>query len=107
MLPAGDRIDQTTSIIGLRIPVDLFCVTALNDASFVHDQYPVADMPDHHQIMGDEKGGKAECFAQVNQKVEDLCLHTDIERRNGLIQDEKGRIQRQRARDTDPLTLTP
>src|SRR5690349_15873258 len=55
--------------------------------------------------MGYEQVGKAQLLLQVLQKVQDLRLDGDIERRNRLVADQQFRPQRQRARDADTLTL--
>ena len=42
---------------------------------------------------------------QVEQQRHDLRLNRDVERRDGLVGDDERRIQRQRARDPDALSL--
>ena len=42
---------------------------------------------------------------QVLEQVQDLRLHGDVERRDRLVADDQLRLQRERARDPDPLPL--
>ena len=57
------------------------------------------------QIVRDEQVGQAEPLLQVEQQVDDLRLHRDVERRDRLVGDDEARVERQRARDADALAL--
>jgi hypothetical protein len=59
----------------------------LDKASKVHDGRAVAHVPDHAQIMGDEKIGKLELLLKIPEKVEHLRLDGDIQGRNRLVAD--------------------
>ena len=41
------------------------------------------------QVVGDEQIGQAEPVLQVEQQVEDLRLHRDVERRDRLVGDDQ------------------
>ena len=43
---------------------------------------------------------------QLFEEVHDLRLDRDVERRDGLVEHHHLRVQRERARDADPLPLT-
>ena len=43
--------------------------------------------------------------SQVEQQRDDLRLNRDVERRHGLVGDDERRVERQRARDSDALSL--
>ena len=47
----------------------------------------------------------AEVVLQVLEQVEDLRLDRDVERGHGLVADDQLRVERERARDPDPLPL--
>ena len=62
-------------------------------------------MAHHAEIVRDEQHRQAEPVLQVEQQVDDLRLHRDVERRDRLVGDDQRRIERQRARDADALAL--
>ena len=55
--------------------------------------------------MRDEDVGQVELALEILQQVEDLRLHRDVERRDRLVADDQLRLERERARDADPLAL--
>ncbi len=61
--------------------------------------------PHHPQIVGHEDHAQPEALLQRNQKVDDLRLHRDIERREDLVGDDAARFQREGAGDADALAL--
>jgi len=52
-----------------------------------------------------EQVGQLELVLEVVEQVDDLRLHRDVERGNGLVQHDQLRLERQRARHADPLAL--
>ena len=72
----------------------------------IHDCNPGGDLLHHAQIMRDKDHGEAEVSLKLGQKIDDLSLHRDIQRRNGLVTDQKLRFQDQGPRNTDPLALS-
>jgi hypothetical protein len=62
-------------------------------------------VPDDRQVVRDQHEREVVLALQVAQQVEDLCLDRDVERRDGLVGDDQLRLQRERARDADALTL--
>ena len=55
--------------------------------------------------MRDKKVGQPVLALQPPQQVHNLRSHAHIQRRNGLIQNQQLRPERQRARNVDPLPL--
>ena len=43
---------------------------------------------------------------QIEQQVQDLRLHRNVQRGDRLVGDDQARVDRQRARDADALALT-
>ena len=80
-------------------------VCFFHDSAQVHDRNPCGDVFDHGQVVADDDVGQAEFRAQVQQQVEDLRLHRNIQRRGRLIADHHVRAHDQRTGDGDPLTL--
>ena len=95
---------------GLRIRVarrgeDRLLVADLDDAAEIHHGDAMRDVLDDAEIMGDEEIGEAERLAQIDEQVQDLRLHRNVERGDGLVGDDEIGRQRERARDADPLAL--
>ncbi len=62
-------------------------------------------MAHHAEIVGDEQHREAEPVLQLEQQVDDLRLHRDVERRDRFVRDHERRIERERAGDADALPL--
>jgi hypothetical protein len=77
----------------------------LDDGAALHHRDPVAYLCSHAQIMGDEQHRQAKSRLEVFEQVQDLGLHGDVERRDGLVGDQDFRVERQRSRNPDPLPL--
>ena len=56
--------------------------------------------------MRDEHVGEASVLLQVLQKVQDLCLDGNIQRRYRLIADDEFRMKGKRTGDTDSLAAS-
>lgn len=70
-----------------------------------HDADPVRDVPDHAQVVGDEKEGEVAVLAQVEQQVEDLRLDGDVEGGGGFVQHQQRGPDGEGAGDGDALAL--
>ncbi|MMZ67459.1 hypothetical protein D1872_300470 [compost metagenome] len=77
----------------------------LNDFAKVHDRHAVADEFNDGQVMRDEHIGQAELLLQVLHEVQYLGLYGYVQRRNRLVAYDELRIERQRARNANPLPL--
>ena len=82
------------------------CIRHFDDAAEIHDRGAAADVLDEPKIVSDEEIGQAQFLLQVDEKVHDLCLDGDIERRHRLVGDDQRRVERERAGDTDALPLS-
>ena len=80
-------------------------VRELDRLAEVHHHHPVGDVPHDVEVVRDEDVGQPELPLQVLQQVEDLRLDRDVQRRDRLVAEDQLRVDRQRARDADPLTL--
>ena len=77
----------------------------LGEPAEIHHCDPVADMAHHGEIVRHEEIGHAERCLQLDQEIQDLGPHADIERAHRLVADEERWAQRQRSRDDDTLAL--
>ena len=57
------------------------------------------------EIVRDEQAGERESRLQIQQQVDHLRLHGQVEGRDGFVGDEHRRIERERAGDADALAL--
>ena len=77
----------------------------LDDAPEIHDRDAGRDMLDDREIVADEDVGQAEVALEVEQQVENLRLHRDIERRGRLVEHDDLGLDHERAGDGDALAL--
>ena len=77
----------------------------LDDAAEIHHRDAVADVPHHGEVVADEEIGEPVLLLQVDQQVQHLRLHRDVERRDRLVGDDHVGIDRQRLGDAEPLAL--
>ena len=77
----------------------------LDDHAEVHDGDPVRDVADDAEIVRDEDVGEPELVLEVVEEVDDLGLDRHVERGDRLVGDDQPRIQGERTRDADPLSL--
>src|SRR5690606_9840801 len=77
----------------------------LHHPAQVHDGHAIGDMAHYAQVVADEHVSEVEVATQVHEKVENLGLDGDIQRGDGLVANEHGGLERQRARHPDSLTL--
>src|SRR5829696_649219 len=109
--PAPARIgDRRRGEQRLRIGVErareqAALVGQLDDPAEVHHRDAVAHVPHHGEIVADEQVSEAVLVLQIDEEVEHLRLHRDIERRDGLVGDDDVGIDRERLGDAEALTL--
>ena len=77
----------------------------LHDFSHVHDGDAGADVFHQPQVVRDEQVREPEPIFQIEQELHHLRLDRHIERRDGFVGDDERRIERERTRDSDALTL--
>jgi hypothetical protein len=63
-------------------------------------------VPHDSKVVRNEEVRKFELILQVAEKVEDLRLDRNVERRHGLVTDNDLGLESQRAGDGNPLPLT-
>ena len=76
-----------------------------NGLAQIHDHDLIGDVVDHAQIVGDEDVGQIQLLLEVLQEVEDLGLDGHIQRGDGLVRHQEGRLHGQRPGDGHPLPL--
>ena len=62
-------------------------------------------MAHHREIVRDEEQVRPQALLQLHEQVHHLGLDRDVERRDRLVADRSGRLQRERAGDADALAL--
>ena len=89
-----------------RAPEDVVGGTLLDDAPPVHDGDPVRHSRDDGEIVRDEERRETVSLSEIDQQVQDLRGHRDVERGDGLVAHDELRTRRQRPRDRDALSLS-
>ena len=89
-----------------RIVKDFVCVAEFHHVAEVHDQNLVGNVLDNRQVVRNKDVGKPHSLLQFFQKVDYLRLNGHVERGNGLVADDKLRLDGKCARDTNTLALT-
>ena len=77
----------------------------LGDLAEIHHQHPVGDEAHDVEVVADEDVGQAELLLEVHEQVQHLRLDRLVERRDGLVEDDQARLERERAGDVDALAL--
>jgi hypothetical protein len=79
--------------------------SGLDDGAMMHDERPVADLPNDCKVVRDEEVRDPAGVADVGEKVEDLRLDRDVESGDRFVQDEQAGLGGQSPGDRDPLAL--
>src|SRR5438093_3451743 len=90
----------------LRAPEQRASRSELDDPAEVHHGDTMADVLDHREIVRDKKVRQVELALEIDEQVDDLGLHRDIERRHRLVADDELRPRRKRTRDPEALALS-
>ncbi len=101
-----DGRQQAPSIRMPRSGEELLDRSLFDDPAEVHHAHPIADVTDDRQIVRDEQVGQPQALLEIEEQVQDLRLDRDVQRGRGLVQDEQLWLQREGARDPDPLALS-
>ena len=88
-----------------RVVEQLSGIHDLDQVAQVHNADAVRNMADNSQVMRHKNVGKAQFFLQVSKQVDDLRLDGNVQGRNRLVADDQLRVARQRAGNTQALTL--
>jgi hypothetical protein len=71
----------------------------------LHDHGLLTQLADHGQVVSDEEEGDRGGVPEVGQEVEDLGLDRDVERCDGLVQEQDVRFHDQRPCSGGALAL--
>ncbi len=88
-----------------RLGEDAHGGASLDDLTEVHHQNPIAQHPDHVEIVRDEQVTHVEPLSQIGQQAEDHRLHGDVEGRSRLVEDQELRTHADGPRDPHALLL--
>ena len=99
------RLQQGRSVRVLGIAEQFLGLGQLDHLADVHDRHAVGDVADDAEVVRDEEVREAELFLEVGEEVDDLGLDGHVEGRDGLVGDDKPRVQGQRPGDADALAL--
>src|SRR5215467_2561617 len=88
-----------------RVRIDLIPLRDLDDVAQVHHRHPIADVPYHRQIVGDEQVRQVELLLELLQQVDDLGLDGHVQRRHRLVTHNKLGVDGQGAGHPDALPL--
>lgn len=100
-----DRADQRLGI-GVERPAEQRVARCdLHDSAEIHHRDAVAEVAHHRQIVADEQIGGAERALQLEQQIQDLAAHRDVEGGDRLVTDDEVWRERQRAGNHQSLTL--
>ena len=77
----------------------------LDDPAEIHHGDAMRDLAHHGEVVRDEEIGETPLALQVGEQVEHLRLYRHVQRRHRLVADDERRLDRERARDPDPLPL--
>ena len=101
----GNRGEQALGVRMPRIAEQLPGRRDLDDAAQVHDRDPIAQVPDHGEVVRDQQQREPEFVAQVTQQVEHGRLDAHVQRGDRLVGDQHVGAQHQRPGDRHPLPL--
>ena len=88
-----------------RVVIELVAVGQLDDFSDVHDGDARRDVAHYGEVVRDKQIGELESLLELFQKIDNLRLNRDVERRDRLVADDEFRVHREGARDADALAL--
>ena len=85
---------------------DLIDRSQFSLASRIHNDHPLGHFGHRAHVMGDQNNGCPGLFTQVTQKIKNLCLNGDIQRRRGFIRNQNFWCAGQSHCDHRPLPLS-
>ena len=95
----GDRVGMERAI------VQIDGGRRFDEAAQVHNGYPVADVADDREVVGDEQVGQLELVLEAFEQVDDLGLDRDVQGADRFVGDDQIRVECQRPGNADPLAL--
>src|SRR6266540_2229873 len=101
-----NRREQRLRVRMGRAFVDVCLPADLDDLAEVHDGDAIGHVSHDGEIVGDEEVSQTEVALQRFQQVDDLGADRDVEGRDRLVEDDQLWVERERAREADPLPLS-
>ena len=87
------RVDERLRVGMPRALDDVARVALLDDPSEVHDRDAVAQLPRQAEVVGDEQQRELARPLQLEQHLQDLRAHRDVEHRHRLVADDPGGLE--------------
>ena len=85
VVAAGHGGQQRLGVGMAGVGKEFFNRGTFHDAAGIHDQHAVAMLGNDAQVVRDEQRGSAQVLVQAAQQVQDLLLHSHIERSGRFI----------------------
>ena len=102
----GDRVEQRARVGVRGRGEDRVALTELGDLAGVHHRYPVGDVGDHGQVVGDVERGDAVSTAELTHRPQHHALGGDVEPGGRLVEHEHLGLGQEGHRQCDALHLT-
>ncbi|MCY1421506.1 hypothetical protein D9M71_371640 [compost metagenome] len=102
---AGLGAEQFPGVGMLRRLEQVFTQRLFDDATALHDTYPMRNSSHQVEVVGDQQQRHAQAFLQFAQQVEDFQLYRDVERGGRFVGDQQLRLAGQGHGDHHPLPL--
>ncbi len=96
-------VDKLGCVGMLRAIENGFDIALFNHRPMPHHQGAIGHAPDKAYVVADQQDAHVAIPPQIVQDANDFALHGRVERCRRLVQDEKGRLQRDRHGDGDAL----
>ncbi len=101
----GDRIEQGLGVGVAWVLIKFRGRREFDDLAEIHHGDAVAHVFHDIEAVGDEEITQAHIALQIEQEIEHLALHGDIERGDGFVTDDELGLQCNGARDANALAL--
>src|SRR5258706_1306757 len=88
-----------------RVGINRVAISHLDDAAEIKNQYAMGNLPDYREVVADEDQRHARPCLQIDNEIDNLPLHRDIERAHRFVADNEFGIDDHGARDSDTLVL--
>src|SRR5882724_12017823 len=101
----GSGFYQRARVILLRSGQDLLGQASFDDMAVLHHDNGIADLRGNAKIVGDEEHRDSGQRTNFFQQLQYLSLNRNVESRHRFIRDKKIRLEGERTRDADTLSL--
>src|SRR5215469_479716 len=100
-----DGREQRDGVRMQRVVVEVDAVPNFHDLAQIHHCHALGDVAYHAEVMGNEEVGEAKLALEPLHQVDDLRADGDVERAYWLVGNDEFRLDADRARDGDTLSL--